>query len=61
MEKQKKENFHSYLLKQNIVKVNEAELNQGTKEIPVQVNGKLRATLKLPFDTAEEIIKIAAN
>ena len=40
-------------------KVNENELNGGTKNIPIQVNGKLRAVIPVSSETtSEEILGI---
>ncbi len=46
----KKESVH----KEQWPEINEKEMNGGTKEIPVQVNGKLKARITVPADASNE-------
>ena len=51
--------FTDSIHKESWPEINQEEMNGGTKEIPIQVNGKLKATVKVPADAKpDEILNI---
>ena len=51
-----------FVCKQKWPEINESEMNGGTKEIPVQVNGKLKACVSVDCDaSADEILEKIKN